>query len=243
MTPLVPESPVEERPQRANRLRSLSRRPVGSLLIHEIYRSLQGEGTHAGLPCVFVRLTACHLRCVYCDTPHAFHGGEPLMGDEILARVSKLARPGDLVEITGGEPLLQPEVLPLMTAIADTGRTVMLETSGACDISEVDPRVHVILDIKTPGSREAEANLWANLPLLENGDEVKFIVCDRDDFDWSLEQIRSHGLAGRIPILMGAAHGRVEPAELAAWILESGEPIRLQLQVHKLLWGANTRGV
>jgi 7-carboxy-7-deazaguanine synthase len=223
------------------RLRPLEGKPPGSLLIHEIYRSLQGESTFAGLPCVFVRLTACHLRCVYCDTPHAFHEGETLPLDEVVARA---LAPGDpLVEVTGGEPLLQPEVFPLMTRLADAGRTVLLETSGALDIAPVDPRVHIILDLKTPGSGEVEANLWSNLALLKPIDEVKFVVCDRADFDWSVAQVRTHHLTDRCPVHLGPAFGRVNPTDLAAWILESRLPIRLQLQQHKILWDPSARGV
>ena len=144
-----------------HRLQPLEKKPPGSLLIHEIYRSLQGESTFAGLPCVFIRLTACNLRCVYCDTPHAFTEGEPLDIDETLARAIELG--DDLVEITGGEPLLQAEVYPLMTRLADAGKTVLLETSGAIDTSAVDGRVRIILDVKTPGSGEVQANVWSNL--------------------------------------------------------------------------------
>jgi 7-carboxy-7-deazaguanine synthase len=210
-------------------------------VVHEIYRSLQGESTFAGCPCVFVRLTACHLRCTYCDTPHAFQQGEILTLDDVLERA--LALGDELVEITGGEPLLQEEVFPLMTRLADAGRTVLLETSGALDIAPVDPRVHVILDIKTPGSGEVEANLWSNLERLKGSDEMKFVVCDRIDFDWSVAQVRTHRLLGRCPIHFSAAFGRVNPAELAAWILETRLPIRLQLQQHKILWDPAARGV
>ena len=145
----------------AQRLRPLQGKAAGTLVIHEIYRSLQGESTFAGLPCVFARLTACHLRCVYCDTPHAFNQGETMSVDDVVARTLELG--DDLVEITGGEPLLQLEVYPLMSRLADAGKTVLLETSGAVDTSAVDPRVHVILDLKTPGSGEVEANVWSNL--------------------------------------------------------------------------------
>src|SRR5271165_7037458 len=167
-----------------HRLQPLETKPAGSLLIHEIYRSLQGESTFAGLPCVFIRLTACHLRCVYCDTPHAFHQGETMSLDEVVARALELG--DDLVEITGGEPLLQDEVYPLMTRLADLGKTVLLETSGAIDTSAVDPRVHVILDLKTPASGEVAANLWSNVERLRPTDELKFVVCDRADFDWAV---------------------------------------------------------
>jgi 7-carboxy-7-deazaguanine synthase len=225
----------------AQRLKPLLGKPAGSLVVHEIYRSLQGESTFAGLPCVFVRLTACHLRCGYCDTPHAFGQGETLTLDEVLGRALAL---GDrLVEITGGEPLLQLEVLPLMTRLADAGRTVLLETSGALDIEPVDRRVHVILDLKTPGSGEVEANLWSNLDRLKPTDEVKFVLCDRADFDWAVEQVRTHRLTDRCPVLFSAAYGLVNPTDLAAWILESRLPVRLQVQLHKILWDPSARGV
>jgi 7-carboxy-7-deazaguanine synthase len=223
------------------RLKPLRDRPDGTLVIHEIYRSLQGESTFVGLPCVFIRLTACHLRCGYCDTPHAFHEGTALPLDEVVSRALAL---GDrLVEVTGGEPLLQPEAFPLMTRLADAGRTVLLETSGAVDINQVDPRVHIILDLKTPGSGEVAANFWGNLSLLRGKDEVKFVICDRADFDWSVAQVRAHSLTDRCPVLFSPAFGRVNPTDLAAWVLDSGLPVRLQVQLHKILWEPNARGV
>lgn len=225
----------------AHRIRPLVGKLPGTLIIHEIYRSIQGESTFAGLPCVFIRLTACHLRCGYCDTPHAFGQGEPLALEDIMVRVLHLGDP--LVEITGGEPLLQPEVFPLMTQLADAGRTVLVETSGALDISPIDQRVHVVLDVKTPGSGEVGANLWSNIERLKPGDEVKFVVCDRADFDWAVEQVQSRALAGRCPILISPVFGRVNPTELAAWILESRLPLRLQVQLHKILWDPAARGV
>ena len=225
----------------AHRLRPLSGKPAGSLVIHEIYRSLQGESTFVGLPCVFIRLTACHLRCRYCDTRHAFHEGEMLTLDEVVDR--SLGLGDSLVEITGGEPLLQPETLPLMTRLADAGRTVLLETSGALDIGPVDPRVRVILDLKTPGSGEVGANLWSNLDRLKPTDEVKVVVCDRDDFDWAVQHVRAHRLLDRCPILFGVSFGQVNPTDLAAWVLETRLPIRLQIQQHKILWRPDARGV
>lgn len=233
--PTAPESPL------AHRLKAISGKPVGTLVIHEIYRSLQGESTFAGLPCVFVRLTACHLRCVYCDTPHAFQQGETLALDEVLHRALALGDP--LVEVTGGEPLLQPEVYPLMSRLADAGRTVLLETSGAVDTGTVDPRIRVILDIKTPGSGEVSANVWANLERLRPIDEVKFVLVDRADFDWAVARVREHALTDRCPVLFSATFGSVNPTELASWILESRLPVRLQLQQHKILWEPNARGV
>ncbi len=225
----------------AQRLRPLQGKAAGTLVIHEIYRSLQGESTFAGLPCVFVRLTACHLRCVYCDTPHAFNQGETMSVDVVVART--LALGDDLVEITGGEPLLQLEVYPLMSRLADAGKTVLLETSGAIDTSAVDPRVRVILDLKTPGSGELEAIVWSNLERLRPTDELKFVLCDRADFDWAANVVGEHRLTDRCPVLFSVAFGQVNPTDLAAWILESRLPVRLQLQQHKILWNPNARGV
>jgi 7-carboxy-7-deazaguanine synthase len=223
------------------RLKPLEGKPAGTLLVHEIYRSLQGESTFAGLPCVFIRLTACHLRCVYCDTPHAFAQGEVLDLNDVVARALRL---GDaLVEITGGEPLLQSEVHPLMSRLADAGKIVLLETSGAIDIAPVDPRVRVILDIKTPGSGESAANLWSNLDRLKPCDEVKVVVCHRADFDWAVAIVREGRLYERCPVLFSAAFGLVDHADLAGWVLESRLPIRLQLQQHKILWDPMARGV
>ncbi len=254
MVPL--QSPADQQPQPVSaelllgitdkdalnrRLRPIEGRREGTLVIHEIYRSLQGESTFAGLPCIFVRLTACHLRCRYCDTPHAFAQGEELSLDDVVARVLELGDP--LVEVTGGEPLLQAEVFPLMERLADAGRTVLLETSGAVDIGSVDPRVHIILDLKTPGSGEVAANLWSNIPHLKPTDEIKVVLCDRADFDWAVEQIHRFALLERCPILFSAVHGELNPTDLAAWILESRLPIRLQLQQHKILWEPGARGV
>jgi 7-carboxy-7-deazaguanine synthase len=224
-----------------HRLRPLEGKPPGTLMIHEIYRSLQGESTFAGLPCVFVRLTACHLRCVYCDTPHAFSEGEVLGLDEVFARAVELG--DDLVELTGGEPLLQPEACPLMTRLADAGKTVLLETSGAVDTVGVDPRVRIILDIKTPGSGEVAANVWGNLDRLKPIDEVKVVICDRDDFEWAVRVVRERRLTDRCPVLFSAAFGSVNPTDLASWILESRLAVRLQLQQHKILWDPAARGV
>jgi 7-carboxy-7-deazaguanine synthase len=232
---------VSIRPAHAHRLKPLEGKAAGTLVIHEIYRSLQGESTFAGVPCVFIRLTACHLRCVYCDSPHAFNQGEPLGLDEVVARALELG--DELVEITGGEPLLQQEVYPLMTRLADAGKTVLLETSGAVDTSQVDPRVRIILDLKTPGSGELEANVWSNLDRLKLTDEVKFVLCDRADFDWAVAVVRDHRLTDHCPVLFSASFGQVTPTELAAWILETHLPIRLQLQQHKILWDPKARGV
>src|SRR5262245_42079147 len=181
----------------AQRAMPIVGREPGTLVIHEIYRSVQGESTFAGLPCVFVRLTACHLRCRWCDTPHAFTQGSSMSIAEVLERV--MADPCKLVEITGGEPLLQEEVHPLMTQLADAGRTVLLETSGAVDISQVDARVRIIMDLKCPGSGECSQNLYQNVDQLKPCDEIKFVIADRRDFDWSIEQVRSRRLTSRFP--------------------------------------------
>jgi 7-carboxy-7-deazaguanine synthase len=228
-------------PAHRRRLRPLEGKPPGTLVIHEIYRSLQGESTFAGLPCAFIRLTACHLRCVYCDTPHAFSEGEVLGLDEVFARAIELG--DDLVELTGGEPLLQPEAYPLMTRLADAGKTVLLETGGGVDTAAVDPRVRIILDIKTPGSGEVAANVWSNLDRLKPIDEVKVVICDRHDFEWAARVVRERRLTERCPVLFSAAFGSVNPTELASWILESRLPVRLQLQQHKILWDPAARGV
>jgi 7-carboxy-7-deazaguanine synthase len=209
-------------------------------LVHEIYQSIQGESTYAGLPCVFVRLTGCPLRCVWCDTPHAFGEGEPMSVPQVLRAVEAL--PPRLVELTGGEPLAQPECLPLMTALADSGRKVLLETSGALDVANVDPRVTIIMDLKCPGSGEVDANRYANLDALKPEDELKFVIADRRDFDWAIEQIRRFDLAGRI-VLFSPAFGQLEYLQLATWILESRLPIRMQLQLHKHVWHPQARGV
>ena len=230
--------PTESHP---SRLRPLRGKPKGSLVIHEIYRSLQGESTFAGLPCVFVRLTACHLRCVYCDTPHAFQQGETLTLAAVASRV--LDFHDRLVEITGGEPLLQPEVHPLMSRLADAGRTVLLETSGAVDTSEVDLRVRVILDLKTPASGESAANIWSNLDRLRPIDELKAVICDRADFDWAVEHVRARNLTERCQVLFSPAFGKINPTDLAGWVLGTGLPIRMQVQLHKILWDPKARGV
>jgi 7-carboxy-7-deazaguanine synthase len=225
----------------AHRLKPLEGKPAGVLMVHEIYRSLQGESTYAGLPCVFVRLTACHLRCEYCDTPHAFNQGMPMTLDEVVARVRVLET--DLVEITGGEPLLQAEVFPLMTRLADGGKTVLLETSGAIDTTPVDSRVHIILDVKTPGSGEVQANCWSNLDRLRPTDEVKFVICDRADFEWAEKVVREYRLTWRCPVLFSPSFGQTDATELARWVLETRLPVRLQLQLHKILWDPRARGV
>jgi 7-carboxy-7-deazaguanine synthase len=218
------------------------RREHPSLTVHEIYHSIQGESTWAGLPCVFVRLTFCDLHCTYCDTTHAFYEGEKKTLPEILSAVSKFNCP--LVEITGGEPLLQKNVLPLMTALADAGKTVLLETSGAHDISTVDVRVHRIMDLKTPDSGECDRNLWSNISHLTPRDEVKFVIGSRDDYEWSRTKLREHNLPARChAVLFSPVFGRIDPRQIVDWILTDALPVRFQLQLHKFIWPPETRGV
>lgn len=206
-----------------------------SLTVNEVYRSVQGESTYAGLPCTFVRLTACDLRCRWCDTAHAFHEGTRRTVDEILAEVEGLGCP--LVEVTGGEPLLQAETPELLRRLCDTGRTVLLETGGHLDVSGVDPRVVRVVDVKCPGSGESHRNRWENLDLLGRRDELKFVIADRRDYEWAREVVRSRDLGRGATVLFSPVWRIQDPAELAGWILEDLLPVRLQLQVHKVLWG------
>ena len=212
------------------------------LTINEIFHSIQGESTHAGRPCVFVRLTACDLRCSWCDTPYAFTEGRKLSVDAVVAQVAGFGC--DLVEITGGEPLLQRDVYPLMDRLLETGRTVMLETGGHLSISEVPSRVIRIVDVKCPGSGEAEKNHWANLDLVTNDDEVKFVIRDRTDYEFARDVAVKYDLVERTrAVLFSPVHGVLPAKDLAAWILEDRLAVRLQLQAHKYIWGADVRGV
>ncbi|MBV9123926.1 MAG: radical SAM protein [Planctomycetes bacterium] len=223
------------------RVQLLQGKPPGSLLLHEIYRSIQGESTFAGLPCAFVRLAVCDSRCQWCDTPHAFNQGTLQSPEEVLQRVRAYDCP--LVEITGGEPLLQEEVFPLMSRLADEGRTVLLETSGAHDLARVDPRVHIIMDLKCPDSGECAGNRWANQDLLKSTDQVKFVLASRRDFDWAAATVRAHQLERRLIVLFSPVFGSVPPVELAEWLLASGLQVRMQLQLHKYIWDPHARGV
>ena len=232
---------AESKTVMTSRLASISGRQTGTLIVHEIYRSLQGESIWAGWPCVFVRLTACQLRCNYCDTAHAFNQGKAMTPDQIFDSIMSMG--GSMVEFTGGEPLLQDEVYGLMTRCCDADKRVLLETSGAISTEKVDPRVHVILDVKTPGSNESAAMEWSNLERLKPIDEVKFVICDRADFDWSIAVVDKYNLINLCPVHFSACHGRVGLEELAEWILQSKRNIRMQLQLHKIIWGADTRGV
>lgn len=207
-----------------------------SLRVTEIFFSLQGETAATGLPTVFVRLTGCPLRCRYCDTEYAFYGGEKLSLPSILERVAGY-KPR-YVTVTGGEPLAQPHCLELLTALCDRGCRVSLETSGALPIGEVDPRVVVILDLKTPGSGEVGRNLWENLPILKSSDEVKFVICDRNDYEWARMKIDEFRLADLgIELLFSPSYGQLPAQQLAEWILADNLPVRFQLQLHKQLWG------
>lgn len=205
------------------------------LRVSEIFASLQGESTTVGVPTVFVRLTGCPLRCRWCDTTYAFRGGERLTIDEILARVSDLGLPE--VCVTGGEPLAQAACRDLLTALADAGHRVSLETSGALSIAGLDPRVRCVMDLKAPGSGEADKNLWDNLDHLRPHDEVKFVLAGRADYDWAKDVLERHGLARRATVLFSPVAGELAPSTLADWIVADRLPVRFQLQLHKILWG------
>jgi 7-carboxy-7-deazaguanine synthase len=213
-----------------------------TLVVHEIYASIQGESTFAGVPCAFVRLTGCNLRCAWCDTPAAFKGGERHPRAEVLRRALAFGTP--LVELTGGEPLLQPGSIPLLAELCDAGKTVLVETSGEADVSRVDPRVHKIMDLKAPGSRESSRNRWSNLEHIRAGDELKFVLADRADYEWMRGVIEERRLASLgCALLASPVHGGLAPRDLVAWILEDGLPVRLNLQLHKVIWGSDATGV
>ena len=245
----------------------------GTLVINEIYLSLQGESTFAGLPCIFIRLTACDLRCSYCDTAYAFTEGKKMAAEKILEQVRELAKPFKnsalrtphsalpLVELTGGEPLLQKNSLPLMKSLCDAGFTVLLETSGAHDISPVDARVHRIMDLKCPSSGEVERNRWENLKCLKATDEIKFVIGTTEDYEWAKQKIREHRLNLVCPLLVSWVHplapGQQNPSlkkvppdrmaltrrELAEKIIADALPVRFQAQLHKIIWPPEQRGV
>ena len=210
-----------------------------SLRVTEIFHSIQGESSRIGLPTVFVRLTGCPLRCVWCDTAYAFSGGESLTIADIVQRVA--AFDCATVCVTGGVPLAQQNCLPLLATLCDAGHSVSLETSGALDIGGVDPRVARIVDLKAPGSGEMSKNRWENLDLLTAGDELKFVLASREDYDWALSACRQRRLFERCPVLFSPVQGQLDPALLAQWILDDRLPVRFQLQLHKVLWG-NVKG-
>ena len=206
-----------------------------SLKITEIFYSLQGESSTVGLPTVFVRLTGCPLRCGYCDSEYAFYGGERLALDEILARVARYK--ARYVCVTGGEPLAQRECLALLKLLCDAGYKVSLETSGALPVDEVDPRVVKVMDLKTPGSGEVGRNRWDNIPLLGAQDQIKFVICDRADYEWARFKLDEYQLTTKVAeVLFSPSYGQVTPLELAEWILADNLPVRFQLQLHKILW-------
>jgi 7-carboxy-7-deazaguanine synthase len=205
------------------------------LKIHEIFHSLQGESTRVGLPTVFVRLTGCPLRCGYCDTAYAFQGGENMTLQQILERVASYG--ARYVTVTGGEPLAQKQCIPLLKMLCDAGYDVSLETGGSLDTSHVDLRVSVILDIKTPGSGEVQKNLWANLQHLKSSDEVKFVLCDREDYEWAKQVLADQGIADKCTVLFSPVFSQLNPTDLADWVLQDRLPVRMQVQLHKILWG------
>jgi len=205
------------------------------LRVHEIFYSLQGESSRIGLPTVFVRLTGCPMRCVYCDTAYAFHGGKSLELADVMLEVAQHG--AHYVTVTGGEPLAQKECETLLHELCDAGYDVSLETGGAMDIGRVDPRVSVILDIKTPGSGEVEKNRWENLGLVKSKDEIKFVLCSREDYDWAKEILVEHELASKCSVLFSPVYDQVNPTQLAEWVLQDKLPVRMQVQLHKILWG------
>lgn len=205
------------------------------LKIHEIFYSLQGESSRVGLPTVFVRLTGCPMRCVYCDTAYAFSGGSNIEISDILAKVAEYGT--KYVTVTGGEPLAQKGCLVLLKALCDAGYSVSLETGGAIDISPVDPRVSVILDVKTPDSGEMANNVWSNLDHLKQADEVKFVLCSRADYEWAKEILNKHHIAEKCPVLFSPVYSHISPTDLAEWVLQDKLPVRMQVQLHKILWG------
>lgn len=209
--------------------------------VTEIFHSIQGESTFAGQPCVFVRLTGCPLRCTWCDTEYAFHGGSGQSIEQILAKVDSYGC--RLVEVTGGEPLAQPESLTLITRLCERGFDVLIETSGAIDTAAVDARAHVILDVKCPGSGMSDRMHWPNLDRLTGKDEVKFVLTDRSDYDWACHVLAQYELASRCPVLMSPVFGSLDVRQLAEWILADRLRVRLQLQLHKLIWTPDMRGV
>jgi 7-carboxy-7-deazaguanine synthase len=212
------------------------------LTVFEIYPSIQGESTHAGRPCVFVRLAACDLRCTWCDTPYAFTGGKKMSVDDVLARVAELDC--RVVELTGGEPLLQKDAIPLMARLLDAGHEVLLETGGHLSIADVPERVVKIVDVKCPASGEASKMHWPNLDRLRPHDEVKCVIQDRADYEYARDVVAKHGLTAKVAAVhFSPVHGVLDPKTLAAWILEDHLEVRLQLQLHKYIWSPETRGV
>ena len=220
---------------------AISLRSAETLKVNEIFFSIQGESLLAGKPTVFVRTATCNLRCTYCDTRYAFWEGNVRSLDSIVEEVKK--HPTKYVCLTGGEPLGQQASIPLMRRLLDLGYTVSLETGGGFSVKDVPAGVIKVVDLKTPSSGEMGAMIWENMDLVGSQDQIKFVVGSREDFDWSVATSRAHHLTDRCPVLISPVYGKVQPEQLASWVLESGEPFTLQLQLHKLLWGADKRGV
>jgi 7-carboxy-7-deazaguanine synthase len=209
--------------------------------VNEIYYSIQGESTYTGLPCIFIRLTYCNLRCSYCDTEYAFYAGKEMSIPEILAKIGEY--PCKLVEITGGEPLVQGESLQLMKELCDRGYTVLLETGGSLPIKDIDKRVVVIMDLKTPSSGMQKKNLFENIEHLKESDELKFVLGSREDYEWSREIIGKYNLESKCEILFSVVFGKLAPLDLVEWILKDNLKVRFQLQLHKFIWQPDTKGV
>jgi len=211
------------------------------LKINEIFYSIQGESSLAGLPCIFIRLTYCNLRCSYCDTEYAFYEGTDYKFEEILAKIKKYDC--NLIEVTGGEPLVQKEVLPLMKILCDSGYDVIIETGGSLSIKEIDKRVKIIMDLKCPSSKMAEKNLYENIDVLKPNDEVKFVIGNRQDYDWSKNVISQYWLTEKCSVLFSNVFEELKPIQLAEWILEDNLKVRFQIQMHKYIWDPKKRGV
>ncbi|MBP6918485.1 MAG: 7-carboxy-7-deazaguanine synthase QueE [Legionellaceae bacterium] len=210
-----------------------------SLRITELFYSIQGESNTSGYPTVFVRLTGCPLRCQFCDTAYAFQGGNLISIDRILEQIS--AYKTSHVCVTGGEPLAQPNCIPLLQRLCDANYIVSIETSGALDISQIDPRVLIVMDLKTPGSGEVSKNLWTNIPLLKAQDQIKFVICDHDDYLWACDMIKQYQLTEKAHVIFSTSWEQLNPTDLANWILADHLPVRFQLQLHKILW-ADAKG-
>jgi len=209
--------------------------------INEIYRSVQGESSYTGLPCIFVRLTYCNLRCSYCDTEYAFYEGRDYTVDQVLEEIGHFKC--QLVEITGGEPLLQKEVYPLMNSLVDSGYTVLLETGGSIDIGKVNAKVVKIMDLKCPSSGECDRNLYTNIEKLQRHDEIKFVIGTQEDYLWTKKILQEYRLTERFPVLVSTAFNKIQPKQVVQWLLEDDLSVRFQLQIHKYIWESSMKGV